>query len=404
MTGALKPARIPRIDAKSRHKNRLFTGIALAALALIGAGCGGSDSGSSNSDKFRVGLEAPLSGEQSILGQGMLKGAQLAADQLNDGDGILGREVEIVPIDDAADPATGVEAAQNAIDDGLDGIVGPYNSGVGIETLPLYIDAGLVPIRLTSDNSTNGFGFTLQPMTYQIAPVASRALTDWLGARTVAIAYDPTQNYTVSVSKALRDSLRDAGVTVTGYEPVQPGKKSYVDEIDKLTREKPDVVYAAVYFPEGGLIAKEMHEGRVEAQCIADYGSYDTGYVETAGVPAARACPVVGVPAPDDFPGAGGKVAAYREKFDEAPGTWSPYTYDSLNFLADGIERADGTGAEALRATLGDVENWPGWTGSVTIDPRNGNRQPATVVIVDTDANGQLHVDKAWAKAVGAPY
>lgn len=404
MTGALKPARIPRIDAKSRHKNRLFTGIALAALALIGAGCGGSDSGSSNSDKFRVGLEAPLSGEQSILGQGMLKGAQLAADQLNDGDGILGREVEIVPIDDAADPATGVEAAQNAIDDGLDGIVGPYNSGVGIETLPLYIDAGLVPIRLTSDNSTNGFGFTLQPMTYQIAPVASRALTDWLGARTVAIAYDPTQNYTVSVSKALRDSLRDAGVTVTGYEPVQPGKKSYVDEIDKLTREKPDVVYAAVYFPEGGLIAKEMHEGRVEAQCIADYGSYDTGYVETAGVPAARACPVVGVPAPDDFPGAGGKVAAYRETFDEAPGTWSPYTYDSLNFLADGIERADGTGAEALRATLGDVENWPGWTGSVTIDPRNGNRQPATVVIVDTDANGQLHVDKAWAKAVGAPY
>jgi branched-chain amino acid transport system substrate-binding protein len=152
------------------------------------------------------------------------------------------------------------------------------------------------------------------------------------------------------------------------------------------------------------LIAKEMHEARVEAQCIADYGSYDTGFVETAGVPAARACPVVGVPAPDDFPGAGGKVTAYREKFDEAPGTWSPYTYDSLNFLADGIERADGTGAEALRATLGDVENWPGWTGSVTIDPRNGNRQPATVVIVDTDANGQLHVDKAWAKAVGAPY
>ena len=140
----------------------------------------------------------------------MLKGAELAATQLNAEDGILGRQVEIVPIDDAADPATGVKAAKSAIAAGLDGIVGPYNWGVGIETLPLYIEAGLVPIRLTSDTSTNSLGFTLQPMTYQIAPVASQALTGWLGAKTVAIAYDPTQNYTVSVSRALRGSRKQS--------------------------------------------------------------------------------------------------------------------------------------------------------------------------------------------------
>src|SRR6478752_7702733 len=154
----------------------------LAVPAFLAAGCGGSDSdtgGSEGSGSFRLGLEAPLSGEQSVLGQGMLKGAELAADRLNQKGGIEGKEVEVVPIDDAADPETGVEAAEEAIDAGLDGIVGPYNSGVGIETLPLYIDAGLVPVRLTSDNSTNGLGFTLQPMTYQIAPVASQALTDW---------------------------------------------------------------------------------------------------------------------------------------------------------------------------------------------------------------------------------
>ena len=138
----------------------------------------------------------------------MLKGAELAADRLNQKGGIEGREVEIVPIDDAADPETGVEAAEAAIDDGLDGIVGPYNSGVGIETLPLYIDAGLVPVRLTSDTATNGMGYTLQPMTYQIAPVASEALTDWLGAKNVAIAYDPTQIYTKTVSDPSRSGSK----------------------------------------------------------------------------------------------------------------------------------------------------------------------------------------------------
>jgi branched-chain amino acid transport system substrate-binding protein len=389
-----------------RHRFRLAAVFALTALALTAFGCGGSDSdgGGSEADTFRLGLEAPLSGEQSILGEGMLKGAQLAATQLNESGGILGRDVEIVPIDDAADPATGVTAATSAIDEGLDGIVGPYNSGVGIETLPLYIEAGLVPIRLTSDNSTNGLGFTLQPMTYQIAPVASQALTEWLGAQTVAIAYDSTQNYTVSVSEALKGSLEDAGVTVTAFEKVQPGKRSYGDVVDKLAAGAPDVIYAAVYFPEGGLIAKELQQGGVKSQCVADYASYDTGFVETAGVAAARACPVVGVPAPEDFSGASAEVSEYREEFDQDPGTWSPYTYDSVDFLADGIERAGGTAAKQLNAALDEVSGWKGWTGSISIDPENGNRQPATVVIVETDSKGELHVDQDWANAVGAPY
>jgi branched-chain amino acid transport system substrate-binding protein len=388
------------------RKFRLAAAFALTTLTLIVPGCGSSDSddGGSESDTFRVGLEAPLSGEQSTLGVGMLKGAQLAASQLNESGGILGRDIEIVPIDDAADPATGVKAAQSAIDAGLDGIVGPYNSGVGIETLPLYIDAGLVPIRLTSDNSTNGLGFTLQPMTYQIAPVASRALTEWLGAKTVAVAYDPTQNYTVSVAEALKGSLEEAGVTVTAFEKVQPGKKSYGDVVDKLAASEPDAIYAAVYFPEGGLIAKAMQQGDAKSQCVADYASYDTGFVETAGVAAARACPVVGVPAPEDFSGASAEVSEYREEFDQDPGAWSPYTYDSVNFLADGIERAGGSAPKKLNAVLDGVSGWKGWTGSVSIDPKNGNRQPATVVIVETDAEGKLHVDEDWAKAVGAPY
>ncbi len=385
-----------------QNKFRLATAFAFVALALVAAGCG--DSGSDeDSNTFRVGLEAPLSGEQAVLGEGMLKGAELAAAQLNAKDGILGKQVEIVPIDDAADPETGVAAAESAIDDGLDGIVGPYNSSVGAETLPLYIDAGLVPIRLTSDQSTNGLGFTLQPMTYQIAPVASQALTGWLGAKRVAIAFDHTQSYTSSVSEELKKSLEEAGIEVI-YNEVLPGQSSYTDVVEELAAYNPDVIYAALYFPEGGLLAKAMHEGKVKAKCVADYASYDTGFVETAGVPAARACPVVGVPAPEDFTGAAAKVAEYRDEFGEAPGTWSPYTYDSLNFLANGIERAGGTAPKKLAAALDGTRGWRGWTGSVTIDPRSGNRQPATVVIADTNADGELHVDEDWAKAVGAPY
>ncbi len=353
-------------------------------------------------DPVRIGLEAPLTGDQKSIGIGMLDGAKLAASEMNARGGLLGRKVEIVPIDDAADPATGEKAANAAIAEGLDGVVGPYNSGVGAKTLPLYLAAGVVPIRLTSADATAGLGFTLQPMTSQIAPVAADALTTWAQAKSVAIIYDQTALYTQSVSSQLKTLLEQDGVTITAFQAIDPGAKSYDDVVKTVAAGNPDVIYAATYYPEGGLIAKAMYQQKVSSKCVADYGSYDNAFVPTAGKAAAKTCPVVGVPAPNDFVDSSTYVAKYRKQFHRAPGTWTPYAYDSLNFFAYGVRRTGGFDATALTKELGTVNGWSGWTGYVTVEAATGNRQPATVVVTVTDAKGQLHVDPSWAKAVGA--
>ncbi len=378
----------------------------VATLVALGVVCacvvmGVGSSGAGTSGPVRIGLEGPLSGDQKSIGIGMLDGARLAAAEINGRGGLAGRRIEIVPIDDAADPATGEKAASAAIQKGLDGVVGPYNSGVGAKTLPLYLAAGVVPIRLTSADATAGLGFTLQPMTSQIAPVAADALTKWVGAKSVAIIYDSTALYTQSVSSALKTLLEQAGVTVTAYQPIDPGAKSYADVVQTVAASKPDVIYAATYYPEGGLIAKAMYQQKASSKCVADYGSYDAAFVTTAGTKAARQCPVVGVPAPTDFTGSARYVTAYRNRFGRAPGTWTPYAYDSVNFFAYGVRRTGGFDASALTKELGTVNGWSGWTGYVTIEASTGNRQPATVVVTSTDLKGQLHLDRSWAKAVG---
>ena len=387
--------------------------IAGALIALTLAACSSGSSGTASSSPaassggsgaIRIGVEGPLSGDQSITGVGMVNGAKLAADALNAKGGINGRQIEIVPIDDAADAATGVAAANAAIAAGLDGVVGPYNSGVGIETLPIYIKAGLVPIRLTSNSNTNSMGFTLQPMDYQIAPVAAKGLTTWLGAKKVAIIYDKSQNYTTTIAGSLKTELEAAGVVVTAFTAIEPGQKSYDAQVKAAAATSPDVIYAAAYFPEGGLIAKGMLDQKVTAKCVADYASDDPGFITTAGDAAAMNCPVVGVPSPNDFPDGKKFVDEYTAAFGTAPGTWSPYTYDSLGVLAAAATASGGFDAAKLTAFLNTVKDWPGVTGSVTIDPDYGNREPATVVFLDVDAAGEFHVDKAWATAVGAKY
>jgi ABC-type branched-subunit amino acid transport system substrate-binding protein len=110
----------------------------------------------------------------------------------------------------------------------------------------------------------------------------------------------------------------------------------------------------------------------------------------------------VGVPAPTDFADSAAHVAAYRKQFKAAPGTWSHYTYDSVNFFEYGVRRTAGFDAAALTKELATVNGWSGWTGYVTIEASTGNRQPATVVVTTTDSKGQLKLDQEWAKAVGA--
>ena len=124
-------------------------GLALAATAVSVAGTASAAQGPK---PWRIGLEGPITGSQAAVGTGMLDGAILAAENLNAHGGLLGRPVQIVPIDDQADPTVGVKVVTAALRAGLDGVVGPYNSGVGAKVLPLYTKAKIVPVAAKADH------------------------------------------------------------------------------------------------------------------------------------------------------------------------------------------------------------------------------------------------------------
>jgi len=352
-------------------------------------------------NQVRIGLEGPLTGSQSSTGTGMLHAAQMAATNMNAHGGFQGKTVTIVPIDDKADPVTGVAAANAAIARGLSGVVGPYNSGVGVKTLPLYIAAGLVPIRLTSANPTEGLGFTLQPMTSQIAPIATTAITTWEKATSVALVYDKTQTYTKDANAAMTADLTKAGVTIVSDTGIVPGKSTYASTVAAVTARSPQLVYVVAYYPEAGLIAKAMYDAKSSSKCLTDFGGYDNAFVTAAGIPAAQNCPVVGVPAPSDFTGSASLVSQFQSLFMTAPGTWSPYAYDSVNILLDAAVKAGGFSAAPLQTALAAESGWQGWTGPVRFAAKTGDRIPASVAVVVPDASGAFHIDTAWETSTG---
>jgi branched-chain amino acid transport system substrate-binding protein len=374
-------------------------------------------------EPFRIGLAGPLSGPQSQVGIGMLRGAELAAAQLNRGDGIDGRPVVIVPIDDMADPDTGIAAAQAAIAAGLDAVVGPYNSGVGIEVLPLYLDADLTPLRLTSSDSTAGLGVTLQPMTSQIAPSATAALSQWLDVSSVGIVVDDTTAYTTGAAEQMRTLLAAADIEIVSDQAIAPGASSYREVLVEALSAGAEALYLIAYYPEAGQMAIELADLRAGADagesaaitqaaqavvCVADYGAFDDGFIDTAGVDAASGCSVVGVPSPEDFSDGAELTEAFRAEFGEEPNVWSPHAYDSVFVIADAVARvaaSDGIGpsddgfAAAFAAALADTD-LAGWTGSIRFEAVTGNRLPNQVAVLTVTSDGRFALDEAWATAV----
>jgi len=70
-------------------------------------------------DTVKIGYIDPLSGGGASVGEGGLKTFQYLADELNAKGGILGKKVEIVPLDNKTNPQESLIQAQKAIDAGV---------------------------------------------------------------------------------------------------------------------------------------------------------------------------------------------------------------------------------------------------------------------------------------------
>src|SRR4029453_3516487 len=94
--------------------------------------------GSSSSTPLLIAVEGPQSGSQAANGLDQLRGVRLAVTQLNARGGLLdGRGGGKFAAEDKGDAARAKAVARKVIARRIRFVIGPYNSSVGIENLPL---------------------------------------------------------------------------------------------------------------------------------------------------------------------------------------------------------------------------------------------------------------------------
>lgn len=293
-------------------------------------------------DNLRIGLAGPTTGPVTQYGNMVREGALTAIELINAAGGVNGRQLEAVVYDDACEPKQGPIAANRAVNDDVNYVVGHVCSGATIAAAPIYDEEGIVMITpsATSPALTDGknyeYIFRVTGRDDQQGPAAARYILDKAKPKKVAILHDK-QSYGQGIASAVRDTLAKGGIKPVLFEGINAGDSDYSAVITKLRSNGVDFVYYGGYHPEMGLLLRQAAEQGVKAKFMGPEGAGNPDINAIAGA----AVEGMLVTLPRDFstdPANAALVKAFKDKKRDASGAFQLSAYAAVQSIVDAIK------------------------------------------------------------------
>jgi urea transport system substrate-binding protein len=227
----------PQFEVRSIPSNILTQGRASLDVDLLRT---------RRSDRLRIALLAPLSGPAGLWGPSCQTSARLALNEVNDGGGLLGREVELIFTDAGRDPEIVAEEALDLVADGAEAIIGMHISAVRLALVRAL--RGRVPYVYTPVYE----GGERSPGVFLVGETPSLQLKPsihWLAEqRHVRRWYLVGNDYVwPRVShRAARRYIADGGGTVVGEDFIDFGCEDFDEYLTHIRRAQPDAVLVSM--------------------------------------------------------------------------------------------------------------------------------------------------------------
>lgn len=345
--------------------------VALLILMTAFAGCGGNaGSAGESGDDIVIGVMVPLSGSEAYYGKDMLQSYQLACDEINAAGGVLGRNLTLYSADDGCDPNMATQAASKIISKGVDFVVGGYGSGATIPALQQYYDENLVML-ISCANSTEITALGLNqsfminsPGTHAVVKLIE--LCQSLGTQKVALIHQGDA-YTENLSDICESMLPDSGIEIATVQVMEKGAPDVSAIVTAIRNSGADFVYWCGYHADGGNVIKQLRQGGYTGEIAVGDGSASVELIEACAA-AGEGVYVTSPPFVEFAKGGEEFVAAYKEKFNMAPGTYASLCYDTIYLLKKAIEDAGTTDFAAVRDAVQSIE-YDGLSGFIKFTP-----------------------------------
>ena len=401
------------------HKRVL--GIATAALVAVSlAGCGAdlsADNGKApaanvSGDEIIIGATLCLTGIQSPLDEPILRGAQLAVDEINANGGVLGKKLKLVNLDGKSDPVTVGNNAEQLVGEGAAAIITPADFDFGGPASRAAQSAGIVGISPGASSPLFGSA-TLGDKQFTLSmwnTTMGAAVADWsyneLGLKNAYVVTDTFIDYTTSLSEYFIESMEELGGTIVGQDTYTQGDQDFSAQLQRLkaTGSKADVIFVSSYMPDLALIIRDIRAAGIDTPILggdsyddpelakvlgADFGDGIT--YATHSFLSEEASPLV-----KDF------MTLYNEAHGEDPDTALVVNgYDTVNVIAQAMEEAGTTEGAAVAKQMTKM-TFDLLTGQLSWSSADTGHEPKKEAAIVSLAKGEPKFNR-WLKPEWAP-
>ncbi|KQV92193.1 ABC transporter substrate-binding protein [Pelomonas sp. Root1237] len=290
-----------------------------------------------------IGLVAPLSGPQALVGQDQVDGFNLAVEQL--GGKLGGQPLTLLKEDDQLKPEIGQQAVRKLIDkDKVDAIVGLSFSNVLMGSLPRLVESGVVAIATNAGPSPLA-GAQCKANIFSMAwqnDGSAEAMGKFAQDKGIKRVYLMAPNYQAG-KDMLAGFKRYYKGQVVDEVFTQVNQPDYSAEIAQLQAAAPDAVF--VFYPGGMGInfVKQMSQ----AGLMGKLPLYSVFTVDGTTLPSLRDAAVGAISgamydASLDSPENKAFVAAFQAKYKRTPSLYAATGYDAAQLLDAALRKSGG--------------------------------------------------------------
>jgi len=333
-------------------------------------------------DPIRFGLLLPVSLERSRQ-ETLYLTTVLAAEEINNAGGVLGRDIEIVFRDDGGSPAQGVREAQQFRNEGVDIIIGPSWSSVTLAiaqeiTVPngmLLVSHSATNSRITSLVDNDLVWRTANSDIFQ-ARIGADYAYQTLGKRTAGVIYS-SNVWAQGLAESFRTNFeRLAGPgSVVSFVTYPEGQDwtsyNFMPELDVLYAAKPEFVYIVSFISDAVKLTQDTFVGNYfnagyRPQLFSVDGVFHQDFAFNSqpeilqGMMGTRPTGNVTDPSHERF------MLNYFDRFGETlPGSYAEHIYDAVYLIAYAMLKSGSTAPAGVAAQLRSVSGGtPGVTGT----------------------------------------
>ncbi|RKZ31626.1 hypothetical protein DRQ36_01375 [bacterium] len=227
---------------------------------LLFIGCSKESTEPSGSNKIKIGVVVPYSGECAAFGTPSVRAIQLAVKEINDSGGIMGKDIELIIKDSRTDAYYGkTKAVELAEDEDVIAILGADNSDVSWAISDELDNLGVIQIT----GSSTASGLTHQDGCFRTVPYTAQEAQHIVSfirsiTNTMRILY-VDDLYGEDLSEKVRQNFVNTGGVVQRMVAFESGKTSYSAEIDSIYTESPGTpqIFLIAYPQSGAQIIRD---------------------------------------------------------------------------------------------------------------------------------------------------